>query len=524
MTRSIGEALVEQLEARGVEVVFGIPGVHTVELYRGLGASKIRHITPRHEQGAGFMADGYARASGKPGVCFLITGPGLTNAITPMGQALADSIPMLVITGVNKRPSLGKGRGHLHELPDQQALAATVALASIQVREAADLAPAIERAFAILEGERGGPVHIEIPTDVMPLPADPAALPESPHTAPRQPDLTSLANRLNAASTPLILAGGGAKRAEAGLRALAERLDAPVIQTVNARGLMHAHPLTIPCSPSLTAVREMIDAADCILALGTELGPTDYDMNQDGWTIPFDKITRIDVSPEQLARHPIAAGIAGRVEAIAPALLDALGNGSPDHSAATRANAVRKAALEEIGDDMRTQLVLLDALRDAMPGALMVGDSTQAVYAGNLYYDHDRPCGWFNAATGFGALGFAIPAAIGAALADPSAPVICITGDGGAQFTLPEMMAAVDEKLPILFIVWNNHGYGEIASSMRRADITVVGCDPTPPDFEHLAAAYSLPYARCAMTPDALREALGAVEDRAGPAMIEIVM
>jgi len=119
---NIGEALVRYLENRGVSVVFGIPGVHTLELYHGLGSSKIHHITPRHEQGAGFMADGYARASGKPGVAFVITGPGVTNILTPMGQALGDSIPMLVVSGVNEACFLGTGLGHLHELPDQQGL------------------------------------------------------------------------------------------------------------------------------------------------------------------------------------------------------------------------------------------------------------------------------------------------------------------------------------------------------------------------------------------------------------------
>ena len=127
-TLTVGEALVKMLEQAGVDTVFGIPGVHTIELYRGLAASSIRHITPRHEQGAGFMADGYARTSGKPGVCFVITGPGLTNTLTAMAQARADSIPMLVISGVNATATLGQGRGHLHELPDQAALAATVAL------------------------------------------------------------------------------------------------------------------------------------------------------------------------------------------------------------------------------------------------------------------------------------------------------------------------------------------------------------------------------------------------------------
>ncbi len=119
---TVGERLVEGLAARGVEVVFGIPGVHTIELYRGLASGLVRHVTPRHEQGAGFMADGYARASGKPGVAFVITGPGVTNTLTAMAQAKADSVPILVISGVNRRASLGRGLGLLHELPDQAAM------------------------------------------------------------------------------------------------------------------------------------------------------------------------------------------------------------------------------------------------------------------------------------------------------------------------------------------------------------------------------------------------------------------
>ncbi|MEP4560243.1 MAG: thiamine pyrophosphate-binding protein, partial [Nitratireductor sp.] len=128
--KTVGEALVRLLEAHGVDTVFGIPGVHTIELYRGLAGSPIRHVTPRHEQAAGFMADGYARATGRPGVALLITGPGLTNAITAIAQARADSVPMLVISGVNRLDSLGRGLGHLHELPDQRALMRSVCLMS----------------------------------------------------------------------------------------------------------------------------------------------------------------------------------------------------------------------------------------------------------------------------------------------------------------------------------------------------------------------------------------------------------
>ena len=164
---TVGEALIALLEAHGVDTVFGIPGVHTIELYRGLARSTIRHVTPRHEQGAAFMADGYARVSGKPGVVLVITGPGLTNAITAMAQARADSVPMLVISGVNVTTTLGKGLGYLHELPDQRGMLATVALSSQRIADPAELPAALARAFAIFGASRPGPVHIEIPLDVM---------------------------------------------------------------------------------------------------------------------------------------------------------------------------------------------------------------------------------------------------------------------------------------------------------------------------------------------------------------------
>ncbi|MGB4826513.1 MAG: thiamine pyrophosphate-binding protein, partial [Paracoccaceae bacterium] len=169
---TVGERLVEGLAARGVEVVFGIPGVHTIELYRGLASGLVRHVTPRHEQGAGFMADGYARVTGKPGVAFVITGPGLTNTLTAMAQARSDSVPMLVISGVNHRESLGHGLGLLHELPDQAAMVRPLCQTE-RLDDPAQLGAALDRAFAAMLGARPGPAHIEIPTDVMGLPCPP---------------------------------------------------------------------------------------------------------------------------------------------------------------------------------------------------------------------------------------------------------------------------------------------------------------------------------------------------------------
>ena len=165
---------------------------------------------------------------------------------------------------------------------------------------------------------------------------------------------------------------------------------------------------------------------------------------------------------------------------------------------------------------------LLEGVRETLPGAFIVGDSAQPVYAGNLYYDHDRPGGWFNAATGFGALGYAIPAAVGVALGQPGETVVCLTGDGGAQFTLSELMVARDESLPIIFVIWNNHGYREIETSMEAMDIEPVGCDPTPPDFEAVAASCGLPFQRCSPDAEAVAAALRAARDKDGASIIEI--
>ncbi|WP_281972276.1 5-guanidino-2-oxopentanoate decarboxylase [Ruegeria faecimaris] len=521
---SIGEALVDQLVRRDVDTVFGIPGVHTVELYRGLAASGIRHVTPRHEQGAGFMADGYARVSGKPGVAFVITGPGLTNTLTAMGQARADSVPMLVVSGVNTLSSLGKGLGHLHELPDQRAMARTVALSSDRVEKSVELAAALDRAFALFQSGRSGPTHIEIPLDVagdeFAGPTDAAKGPVDKSLDPAL--LDRAAKLLGSAKAPVILVGGGGRSAGRSIRQLAEALDAPVVQTVNARGLMYDHPLSVPASPSLNSVRALIEQADVVLALGTELGQTDYDMYATGTMAEMPYLIRVDLCPDQLKRHAADIAIVGDAAMAAAELVDRFAASPKSANGAARAATSRQNAVEEIGPEMQALLAVLNAMRDAVPNAIMVGDSAYPIYAGNLYYDHDRPGGWFNAATGFGALGYGIPAAIGAALADPDAPVICIAGDGGAQFSLPELMCAVDEKLPITFVIWNNHGYQEIATSMQAVGVTVLGCDPTPPDFENVARSCGMPFWRTGPDPLDVAQALLSAQSQDGPRLVEI--
>ncbi len=518
--RTVGEELVAGLAARGVTCVFGIPGVHTIELYRGLPGSGIRHVTARHEQGAAFMADGFARVSGRPGVAFVITGPGLTNALTAMAQSREDSVPVLIVSGVNRRSSLGRGLGLLHELPDQAAMVETLC-PTFTVDGPATLGPVLDAAFAALTTGRPGPVHVQVPTDVMPMPCPPLPDPQAPVVHPMADDasLARAAAALSVARRPVILAGGGTVRCEAALRALAEAVDAPVIQTSNARGLMHGHPLTVAASPSLLAVRALIADADQVLAVGTEFGVTDYDMYVRGGFPDVSAMIRVDICADQLARHPAAIPLHTRAEDALPALLDLVTPHKGDGAA--RAAIAMAAARAELSAPMQTQLAVLEAIRAAVPQARIVGDSTQPVYAGNLVFDAPYPVAWFNAATGYGALGFGPGAAVGAAIADPAHQVICLIGDGGLQFSPGELRTARDEALDVTFLVWNNAGFREIAEAMADAGAPVLGCDPSPLKLEPFAAACDLPFARVPLDPQAIAAALAAGK---GPRLIEIAV
>ncbi len=523
--RTLGERLIDLLQVYRVDTVFGIPGVHTVELYRGLATSAIRHVTPRHEQGAGFMADGYARVTGRPGVAFVITGPGLTNIATAMAQAHADSVPMLVISSVNATGRLGLEAGDLHEVRRQGLIAQQCAAFSQTVFTAEQLQAALARAFALFEAGRPRPVHIEIPVDLLSADAaeTPIVRPAPLRPACPGPDLVNqAADMLMRAERPLILAGGGVRAGSRKLSQLAERLDAPVVQTTNGRGLMPAgHPLSVPASPTLQAVRDLIGDADAALMIGTEVGPTDYDMYATGAVRFPPAVIRIEIDAEQMRKGvlptlPLLGGAAETVDA----LLDAVGHGPQSKSGEGRAEAARRAAYEELGDTSRRDVAFLDRLRRALPETPIVGDSTQAVYAGNLYHEADALGTWFNAATGYGTLGYAVPAAIGAAIAQDS-PVVCLAGDGGFQFTLNEIAVAVQERAPVLFVLWNNDGYGEIKSYMVETGVTPVGVDLHNPDFTALGRAYGL-RADKAETLDTLDRLVRDFADNPSPTLIEV--
>lgn len=523
---TVGEALIRLLEGYGVDTVFGIPGVHTVELYRGLAESPIRHVTPRHEQGAGFMADGYARASGKPGVAFTITGPGVTNIATAMGQAYGDSIPMLVVSSVNARATLGRGSGQLHELPSQRAVAAGVSAFSHTLLTPDALPEVLARAFTLFASARPRPVHLEIPTDVFSLPADGLDLTPRPLPGPPGPNAREIGRAVeliaNSRST-VLLVGGGAVGAAVEVRALAERLDAATMLTTNARGILPPdHPLLASGLQSVAEGRQMIADADVVIAVGTELGVTDYDFSFNDKLAFRQPLIRIDIDPMQVAgEHRAEVGIVSDAGLALSALMETLGEGRPANGAASRIAAAVDAAEGRWTDAQRTMSAALDTMRDALGDPIIVGDSTKPIYQGYFGYRASGPRGWFNSSTGYGTLGYALPAAIGAKLSAGDRPVVALAGDGGAQFTLSELATAAQDRIPIIAVMWNNNGYREIRDAMESAQVKPIGVDVTPPDFLKTADAVGVRACRAASLGD-LAQVLRDHGGRDAPLLVEI--
>ena len=517
-----GKVLISCLEKLGVELVFGIPGVHTVELYRYLSNSTIRHITPRHEQGAGFMADGYARVSGKPGVCFLITGPGLTNVLTPMAQARADSIPMVVISTVNPPSRTRHDYGRLHELPDQTGLLKKLAVYHHRMDDPERLPEVLNEAFTWHLANRPGPIHIEIPLDMISSRITETHLDtKTDIKSPEPGEIKRIVELCQKAGEISIIAGGGATKAGNMIVQLSERLDAPLISTTNARGIGKGNELSVPLSPSLETTRKFLEASDLVLALGTEFGPTDFEIYKSLPNIKFKSLVRVDIDETQLARGPAAYNsICSDVGCFVEELLRELPTQSRSTGGKFRARQCIKEAKAQLSREELKYIEIIHAIQEVLPDCYLIGDSTQISYAGNLYCHIYRDNGWFNAATGYGALGYSVPAAIGASLADSSSPVVCLVGDGGFQFTLTELGTAVDEQVPVKFIVFNNHGYGEIKHYMMDQGIEPIGVDPSPPDFECIAQAYGVPFGRV-QTNDQLKFLLKQSNQDNSPQIIE---
>ncbi len=485
----LAQAILETLERCHVDTVFGVPGNHNVELYRYLPDSGLRHVTARHEQGVGFMADGYARASGRTGVCFVISGPGVTNIATPMGQALGDSVPMLVIATVGDQH---QPEGRLHELPDQLALAREVSVQAIQPASADEVCACL--ANVLLAPQRPGPHYLQIPLSWWQADVELPALPSVPSHAPDPAALDTAAGMIEEAQRPLLLAGGGCQDAGSELARLAGLLGAPVVQTANAKGILRAdHPQFVGGSPSVPVVRELVQKADLLVAVGTELGETDYDLLMIGdmqFTAPM---VRIDIDPQAVHKGAAPAiAVIGDARETLRAFAETLTPRAPWIDLKATRTGLGKHPHHHADFE-----ALFAAIDDACPEAVIVGDSTRPTYYATWMWERPATRHYFHSVSGYGTLGYALPAAIGAQLAAPGATVIGIIGDGGLMFTLGELAVAVHQRLPIKLLVWDNSGYQEIAHSMAARDIDAAATQYMSPDFEALArgfgAAYSAP-------------------------------
>lgn len=551
-TRPLGAQISHMLKDRGVDVIFGIPGVHNQEMYRGIEEAGITHVLARHEQGAGFMADGYARATGKPGVAYVITGPGLCNIMTPMGQAYSDSVPMLVISSCLDETAAT--RGQLHQMKDQEGAARTVCDWSETARTAEAAYALIDRALEECVTLRPRPKHISVPIRQLeslaaaargkpgfnPEP-EPAIATSAGQFAVRQIDerfhasvtpqmVMHVARQLLSAERPMFLIGGGARtlgRRNGPLRSVLARVKAASISTYAGRGIADPDdPLGFGAMLARPDSAAVLDAADCLIVLGSDLSEVDLWRERAGYRAGA-HVVNIDAEVLAAAEpgdHLWPVDAAEFVCALQVALhqLDT----APASGWSTDIVAgYRDKWRAEIDAERPGILPVADALKEALPDDTMIySDMTQFAYAAKEVYPMDRPGHWHHP-YGFGTLGYALPAAIGGAIGrrvgETHGPTIAILGDYGFQYTVQELAVAVELELCLPIIIWDNGKLGEIEDSMIRAQIAPNAVVQRNPDFCKLAEAYGAASAAPQDLPafqKAIKDALAAK----GPTIIHV--
>jgi len=504
--------------------VFGMAGTMTVELYRGLALAGIRHVQCRNEQGASLMADGYARATGKPGVCTIIAGPGVTNATTGMAQAYCDSQPMLVLSGACASRTQGKGWGAIHELNDQAAVTAGFTAFSAMVRYPEELPELIARAYAVFRGSRPRPVHLSLPRDVLPETVEADWTTRRTPTLP-MPDPAAIedaANRLVQAMRPLILMGGGAVGTRKALTAIAEQLGAPVLSTNAGKGILpESHPLSLGCSILQKPSQRALADADVVLLVGSEVSAGDHFLPRLDIT---GDIIRIDIDPTELtSMYPAAVPIQADARAAMTALAGALSSRKPAHrpQGEMRVRDILAANAANMSELEKLHSRVWKTVRSALPeDAIVMGDASQIVYTGTFAMPMEVERCWYYSGT-YCALGVALPMAIGAKIGAPHRPVIAVAGDGGFMFTVNELATAAEERLPLPIIVWNNDALKAIVDEMDQRQIPRIGVEPKSPDFLRLAESLGC-FATRAASADHLRQSLQEALAADRPTVIEV--
>jgi thiamine pyrophosphate-dependent acetolactate synthase large subunit-like protein len=511
--------LVAALEGAGVEVVFGLPGVHNLAAWEALRTSPIRLIGVRHEQAAAYAADGYARTTGRAGVALVTTGPGAANTLGAVGEAWASRSPVVVIatdvpTGLRRE---GVHRGMLHEVPDQAGLFRPVTKAALRVERARDVGDAVALALHRASTPPARPVYVEVPTDLLgasetkPSPgSDPLEGAGSPGSDPLEGSLRVATDLLADVQRPLVWAGGGAVDAGEAVAALAERLGAPIFTTYTGRGVAGDHPLAVGLPPHLPRTGALWDQADAVVAVGSDLDG----MSTQNWLHPRPPtLVAVNVDRDDAAKNyepdvviegdaTLAAGLASRLDGPREPWVDLEG--------------LRRSALDDLRRDFPAELRFLEAVPAeavvfadmCIPGYWLAG-FRRVPAPRRLAY----PMGW-------GTLGFAFPAALGAAAAGLDAPVVSVSGDGGFLFAPGELATLAQERLPLTAVIVDDAGYGMLRYDQDAAGRERSGVDLATPDFEALAASFGLRAQTVEGLDDAFEHALGAHLGDATPSVL----
>ncbi|WP_367404494.1 thiamine pyrophosphate-binding protein [Kocuria marina] len=519
--RTTARAVLETLRGYGIDTVFGIPGTHSLEFYRPLRELGIRPITTRHEQGASYGADGWSQVRRLPGVVITTSGPGLLNSLSGAATAYAESRPMILLSPGRPVGHDFRDIGSLHETKNPSAAVNAIVGVSRRVTSAAEAVTMIHDAMRDFAHSRPRPIHIEIPLDILEAPAD---VPESA-TAPRplgepapapEADVSAAVEALAASERPVILAGGGSLAAGEHLLELAELLEAPVITTTNGKGAIpEKHRLSLGADLRLSTAHEFLRSRDALLVIGSKVGEAEL---WGGDITPQGPVVRVDIMRDQMLCNltpdvevpgnsaavvpQLLAGLRARADAGGPG--DAAGSGHVAGSGAAGDVAVAPSArtapdLREVFDAMDEEgrtwapelAALNETIMDVVPDdTILAGDSSQVTYMGSTtFFRAPVPHSLLYMGT-YATLGYGLPAAIGAKLAAPERPVVCLVGDGALMFSIQELMTAVELGLDLPVICVDNGGYGEIRQNMVDRSIQPLGVDLVQPDWVRLAEGF----------------------------------
>jgi acetolactate synthase I/II/III large subunit len=525
MTRMTGGgALVEMLRRHGVNTIFALPGVQNDALFVAFydAGEALRVIHTRHEQGAAYMAFGYARASGRPGVYAVVPGPGLLNTTAALATAYATNTPVLCISGQVTSELIGRGFGLLHEIPDQLGILQRLTKWAARIEHPTQTGKLVDEAFQQMCNGRPRPVGLEIPPDVLALETE-VALPaagELPAATLPDPELIDKAAALLAdAKKPLLFVGSGAVAAAEEVLAIAEMLEAPVVSFTGGKGVVSdRHYL----AQSALAGHELWRETDVVLAVGTRLHQP-----QIRWGIDNDlKVIRIDIDPIEITRirRPTLGIVADAKTALA-ALYRALEpRNTRRPSRRDELEALKALTRAALADKLGQQCEYLDAIRAELPDdGIYVEDLTQVGYVGRVAFPVYRPRSYIH--SGYqGTLGFGFATALGAKVGRPDVPVVSVSGDGGFMYNVQELSTAVRHGIDIVAIVFADGAYGNVRR-MQKEDYgnRLIGVDLANPQFPKMAESFGAAGVRTT-TPDGLRCELAVALKRRGTTLIEVAV